>query len=293
MNFATWLTACETSVNLHTTALLRQGQAGSQRSRQSGSGFRFKQYTAYRPGDLRRFIDWKASRKADTLLLRQFEHEARLDVMAICDLSTSMHFGYNPPKLRLALDCTGILGLAASRQGHAFGLMTFAADVISHIPPRQHKGAIVHALAHLWELSRRYTASYGTQLKPILRVLASQKPQLICLMSDFRMPDWRPVLRTLRAVHDLIVVFVEDPAETRIANRGRIALRDLERGQFIYLDTASATVRHHYREQAESERASCLYDLRHICGSQSLVTTTSADYAGDLVRFLMTRTMHR
>lgn len=292
-NFAAWLMACDTAVKLHTTTILQQEQTDSQRSRQPGNAFHFKRHAVHRPGDPRRSIDWKASRKAHTLLSRQFEHEARLDVMAICDISPSMCFGYDLPKLRLALDCAGILGLAALHQGHAFGLMTFAANVVSHISPRRHKGAIVHALADLWNLAQRSAPTDGTRLRPILRVLAPRQPMLTCLVSDFRMPDWQPVLRALRARHDLMAVLVEDTAETCMANRGYIALRDIEQGRFMYLDTASETVRRHYQEQAEKERTMRLNDLKHICGNTSLVTTAPPDYKSNLVRLFLTHSMRQ
>ena len=126
MTFYEWLATCETSLTLHTSARLRQAQVGEQRSVHTGKGLRLRHHDEYRPGDERRFIDWKASRKDRTLLLRRFEAEKQLQVLALCDVSTSMLFGQHIAKYRIALDCVGALGLATLRQGNAFGLLPFA-----------------------------------------------------------------------------------------------------------------------------------------------------------------------
>lgn len=290
MSFADWLHTCDTSLAIQTTAWLRQEQAGGHRSRQLGAGFRLRHHDVYRPGDKRQHIDWKASRKSETLLVRRFAAPKRLDVHVACDVSASMLFGRKRAKLRIAVDCAGLLALAALRQGNAFGLTLFASDVVSHFPPRQGQGAILHALEYLWHYAPGVTWNTETRLTPVVSHMPLHRPALICVLSDFRMADWQPALHHLSAVHDTLVVWVEDEAETRLDNLGgSIAVRDLENGAVFPLDAASANVRRGLQMQMETERQARDQELQHVRDAEYIMATPATDYAGDLLRLFFAR----
>jgi uncharacterized protein (DUF58 family) len=292
MTFSEWLTTCETALTLHTTIMLRQKQVGAHRSSSIGKGLRLRHHEAYRPGDDRRFIDWKASRKDRTLLLRRFEAEKRLEVMVLCDVSTSMWFGRRLPKHRIALDCAGVLSLAALRQGEAFGLVAFANEVVAQFPPRQRREAVLQALEYLWNYTPSQAANTATLLVPVLQYLPVDRPLLVCLLSDFRMPDWQEGLDMLSAMHDIIAVVIEDEAETSLQALGRIVVRDLESGCMIELDTASPAYRQAYRERMLAARATREQLLQRLCGAQHIVASHATDYRGDLLRLFLARMTH-
>ena len=291
MTFDVWLATCETALTLHTTAILRQAQAGTHRSIYTGKGLRLRHHEEYRPGDERRFIDWKASRKDQTLLLRRFEVEKRLDVVVLCDISASMLFGRHLPKHRVALDCAGILGLATLRQGDAFGLLAFADETVAHFPPQQRRQAVLQALEYLWDYAPPAEASAMTLLTPVLHHLPTNRPLLVCILSDFRMPDWQEALDILSATHDTIAVLIEDEAETSLESLGRIVVRDLESGQLIELDTASRAYRRAYHEQVLDERTAREQILQSSCAAQYVVASPGTDYQSDLLRLFLARTV--
>lgn len=289
MTFGDWLATCEAALTLQTTARLRQEQPGAHRSVHTGKGLRLRHHEEYRPGDERRFIDWKISRKEDTLLLRRFEAEKRLEVVAVCDVSPSMLFGRHLSKQHIVLDCAGVLGLAALRQGSAFGLLAFAAETVAHFPPRQRRSAVLQTLEYLWAYAPPGEAHAETLLAPVLRHLPAQRSLLVCLLSDLRMPDWREALDILSATHDTIVVLIEDEAEAALEALGSIVVRDLESGRFVELDTASAAYRRAYREQMLAERTAREQILQHACGSQYIVASHATDYRGELIRLFLAR----
>lgn len=291
MTFDEWLTSCETTLTLHTTARLRQARAGSHRSTSTGSGLRLRQHEAYRPGDERRFIDWKASRKDRALLLRRFAAETQLQVIVLCDVSASMLFGQQLSKRQIALDCAGLLALATLRQSDTFGLLAFAADTVAYHPPRQQRHAVLRSLESLWRYTSPATPPTATRLATVLRDLPLDRPALVCVLSDFRLPgDWRHTLNVLTATHDTVAVCIEDDAEATLPAVGRVVVRDLESGQFIELDTASRRFRHAYREQTLAERQAREQVLQHACGAQYMVASASTDYRSDLLRLFFART---
>ncbi len=290
MTFDEWLATCETSLALHTTARLRQTQAGIHRSTYTGNGLRLRHHEAYRPGDERRFIDWKASRKERTLLLRRFEAERQLQVIVLCDVSASMLFGHHLPKHQIALDCAGLLGLATLRQGDAFGLVAFADETVAYYPPRQRRDAVLRTLEYLWRYEPAEQRTAETCLAPVLHHLPVNRPVLVCLLSDFRMPDWGETLDVLTATHDTIAVLIEDDAEISLAALGRVIVRDLESGQLMELDSASRAFRQAYREQMLAQRTAHEQALQHACGAQYMVASATTDYQSELLRLFLART---
>jgi uncharacterized protein (DUF58 family) len=291
MTFDEWLASCETNLALHTTARLRQARVGSHRSTYTGNGLRLRQHEVYRSGDERRFIDWKASRKERTLLLRRFEAETQLQVIVLCDVSASMLFGEHQAKQQIALDCAGLLALATLRQADTFGLVAFADTAVAYHPPRQRRAAVLQSLEALWHYTPPETSRTSTHLASVLRYLPVNRPSLVCVLSDFRSPDdWRDTLNILTASHDTVAVCIEDGAEVTLPPVGNIVVRDLESGQFIELDTASRRFRHAYREQIQAEREACEQALQRACGSQYIVANANTDYQGDLLRLFLART---
>lgn len=291
MTFDEWLATCETTLALHTTARLRQARAGSHRGTHTGNGLRLRQHATYRPGDERRFIDWKASRKEQTLLLRRFEAETQLQVIVLCDVSASMLFGQHQTKQQIALDCAGLLALATLRQADTFGLVAFADNTVVYRPPRQRRDAVLQCLEALWHYTPPETPATSTHLASVLRHLPANRPSLVCVLSDFRSPDaWRDTLNILTASHDTVAVCIEDDAEASLPPVGNIVVRDLESGQFVEMDTASRRFRHAYHEQIQAEREAREQALQRACGSQYIVASANTDYQSDLLRLFLART---
>ncbi|GIX48797.1 MAG: hypothetical protein KatS3mg131_3008 [Candidatus Tectimicrobiota bacterium] len=289
MTFTDWLLSCEAALALRLRAVLRHGPPGAYRGREAGKGFRLHHYEAYRPGDDRRGLDWKASRKEGTLLVRRFTAERRLEVLALCDVSASMCFGRTQPKLRIALDCAGLLALAALRRGNAFGLLAFAADVVAYFPPRQRRDAVLAALEYLWTYRPEGTAA-PTRLAAVLPYLSPQRPRLVCLLSDLRTPDWQEVLAALCAHHDPLVVRIADEGEKTLPTLGPFVVKDLESGEHRLLDTASLAVRRAYRQAAEAVQAEHERALQRLCGTAYVLAEPTTDYREALVRLFLEKT---
>jgi len=161
---------------------------------------------------------------------------------------------------------------------------------VAHFPPRQRQGAILHALEYLWHYAPRVTCNTETQLAPVVSHMPMHRPALVCVISDFRMADWQPALHQLSAVHDMLIVCVEDEAETHLAHLGgSIAVRDLESGDVFPLDIPSVITRRRLQAQMETERQARHRDLQHVCGAEYITATPTTDYAGDLFRLWFIR----
>ncbi len=288
MTFEEWLTRCEHTLEVSTPAQLQQLRAGMHRSVHFGKGLRLRHHEAYRPGDPRSAIDWKASRKENTLLLRRYEEEKQLEVMMLCDVSASMLFGRHESKHRLSVDCAGLLGLASLQQGNAFGVIAFAEDMVAHFPPQQHRRAVLQALEYLWYYQPPAASATTTRLAPALRYLPTNRSVLALIVSDFSMPDLQESLGNVSALHDTIPILITDEAEDALAPLGHIVVHDLESGQFVELDTASVAYRQAYQAQRQAERVSREHFFQQYCGDY-IVTSHATDSLGELLQLFLAR----
>jgi len=58
-----------------------------------GKGLEFDSYREFYPDDDAKDIDWKASTKANKLLVKQYVEERDLNIMFVIDISDNMLFG--------------------------------------------------------------------------------------------------------------------------------------------------------------------------------------------------------
>ena len=58
-----------------------------------GKGLEFDTYRNYSPGDDASFIDWKASARANELLVKEYVEERDVKIFFLVDVSSSMVFG--------------------------------------------------------------------------------------------------------------------------------------------------------------------------------------------------------
>ena len=237
---------------------------GSPRGSSIGAGQEFVAHTSlfHRP-DPRR-LDLRASLRTlnEDWLVRVNRQRAGVAVRAIVDVSTSMNFGGQRPKLHVVADFLEALGLSAFRVGDAVGMMSFDENERSDLfmPARVSRGmgaimaaalrAVCDSASHAADGgirerlaaqrhaagARRAAAAEGIPtkvggLEEAASHLAGQQG-LVFLVSDFHWP-----LGSLNSILDLLAyasvvpIVVWDPAETSPpASNGMAFLRDAESG---------------------------------------------------------------
>ncbi|RMD65679.1 DUF58 domain-containing protein [Candidatus Pacearchaeota archaeon] len=112
-----------------------------------GRGLEFEGYRAYAPDDDASLIDWKASKRANKLLAKQYREEQNLKVVFIYDVSENMVLGSSEKlKCEYAAEVGAALAQLILSFGNKVGLITFSNEVTNYIPPmrgRQALGAFV------------------------------------------------------------------------------------------------------------------------------------------------------
>lgn len=245
----------------------------------------------YQPGDEIRRIDWNVTARMNRLFVRQYLEERELTAWLLVDLSPSMRFGTRRQLKRdSAIEFAGVAAYIISRHGDKVGLMGFPGRE-AFVPPRggrMHALRIIHVLE---QAASRDMASggpdFGTSLRHLVRLL--RRRSLVFVISDFLGPEgWEPAMRELSRRHDVIAVWIQDPAERELPDVGGLFVRDPETGEQLWVDTSDPALRRAYRELTERQRSRVQAALR-TSRIDVLELSTAEPLVEPLVRFIQYR----
>ena len=254
----------------------------------------------YQPGDEVRRIDWNVTARMNRLFVRQYLEERELTAWLLVDLSPSMRFGTRRQLKRdTAIEFAGVAGYIITRHGDKVGLLGFPGRR-TFVPPRggrTHALRIIHALEQAAAgqdgpaRGARPEDSEALDLAGSLRHLARilRRRSLIFLVSDFLgRPGWEQPLRELARRHDLIAVWIQDPAERELPDVGGLFVRDPESGEQLWVDTSDARLRTTYRDLVAQQRANVAAAFR-LARTDVLELSTAEPLTDPLVRFVQYR----
>jgi len=205
---------------------------GLHRAPYFGASIDFAEHRGYVPGDDIRRVDWRLYARTDRYYVKQYEADTNTNFSVLLDVSRSMGFASRGvSKLEYASYLSACLAYLAHRQRDRVGIITFADEVIEHVPPSaKHFGVV------LYTLDRARPARPGSL--QVLGPLAEhfKRRSVLALISDFyEEPDAvLDAIKPLRFLgNDLIVFHVLDPAELDFGYEEASAFQDLESGEQI------------------------------------------------------------
>jgi len=244
----------------------------------------------YQPGDEIRRIDWNVTARMNRLFIRQYLEERELTAWLLVDLSPSMGFGTRRHlKREVAAEFAAVAAYIITRHGDKVGCLAFPGRTLPVIPPRAGR---VQALRILQVLQRTPEGEGGpTDLAAALRHAGRllRRRRLVFLISDFlAAPGWGTALRDLSRRHDVIAVWIRDPAEEDLPDVGVIPTRDPETGQQTWVDTSDPRVRAAYRELIQAQHATVREAFRRA-RVDALELSTAGALADPLIRFITYR----
>lgn len=244
----------------------------------------------YQPGDEVRRIDWNVTARMSRLYVRQYLEERELTAWLLVDLSPSMAFGTRRRlKRELAVEFAGVAAYIIARHGDKVGALAFPGPGVPMVPPRAGRS---HTLRLLHTLQRTEARGQGTtDLAATLRTAAGlfKRRHLVFVISDFiAPPGWERPLRELGQRHDVIAVWVRDPAEEALPDVGIMPVRDPETGAHCWIDTSDARVRRAFAGLVAARRARITDAFRHA-RVDHLELSTAESMVDPLVRFVLRR----
>jgi uncharacterized protein (DUF58 family) len=283
-------------LDIRTRRMMNDSLVGEYHSVFKGRGMDFDEVREYVPGDEVRTIDWNVTARAGHPFVKKYTEERELNLLLVVDISASGNFGSGTrSKRELAAEVASLLALSAIRNSDKVGLLLYTDRLEEYLPPAKGRRHIQHVVREILFHSPK---GRGTDTVKALEV-ASQvlhRRAIVFLVSDFQSNGdattgraaLRRAIRLTNRRHDLIAVQIEDPRERELPDVGLLSLEDAESGEMVELDTADASVRECFSQEAGARARKLLADIRSE-GVDTLELKTNAPYLPALQRFFKNR----
>lgn len=252
------------------------------------SGLEFDDVRAYQYGDDVRSIDWNVTAKGHGTFVKTYREEKEQNVFLLLDVSSSQELGVpGAQKMDIGKEISGILALAALKQGSQIGMICFSNVKERYLKPgkgNEHAYALIKALAELQPQSTKTDIGAGIRLA--LNVV--KRKSIIILISDFIDLNYERELTMIAKKHDLIVLQLIDKREMEFPKLGIIPLLDKETGKTIWMNTSSKAFRSRYLAPYAQNQEK----LSKICRQYQadfLPILTDQDYVPQLVNLFRSR----
>jgi uncharacterized protein (DUF58 family) len=179
-----------------------------------GRSLDFDDLRAYVPGDEVRDIDWKASARHGSPLIKRYVAVRRQTLMLIADTGRNMAAGSRDGETKkdIAVMALGVMGYLAHRHGDVVGLVCGDASGSRTIPA---KAGEAHLERLLQEVDSGASLDSGPsrleeQLRHVARTVKGRK--LLFVVSDELAadPGLEQLLRRLRAQHEILWLTIRD-----------------------------------------------------------------------------------
>ncbi|SDD42539.1 DUF58 domain-containing protein [Aquimonas voraii] len=188
---------------------------GAHQHRRRGEGTEFHQLREYRTGDSLRQIDWKATRRAQKLISRDYQDERNQQVVLLVDTGRRMlahdgslsHFDH-------ALNASLLVAFIALRQGDSVGLMASGGES-RWMPPARGLGAIDRLLDTVYDLQPQPVA---TDYIEAAMQLGARQPRraLVLIVTNARDEDIEDLLAGVRQLQRRHLVCVASLREAML-----------------------------------------------------------------------------
>jgi uncharacterized protein (DUF58 family) len=255
-----------------------------------GKGLDFEDFRQYVNTDDASEIDWKASKRANQLLIRQFREERDMDVFFIVDVSNSMLFGSTEKlKHEYAAELVAALSHFVLRSGDKIGLILFTDRVVKFLPTG--KSQTHHYILLKYLMTPRYYGG-GFKISSALNFLKRTTGEkcLVFLISDFIGMErgWERIVKDVSGKFDGVAVIVRDPRDQRLPpESGQVVVSDPYSSREMLIDCAdkSRLGFESYVAEEEKKLKGILNNSRWDC----LEVTTKEPFILPVLKFLKRR----
>ncbi|MET3950422.1 DUF58 domain-containing protein [Arthrobacter sp. UYEF36] len=190
---------------------LLEGQYGSV---SHGRSLDFEDLRAYVPGDEVRDIDWKATARHGSPLVRRYLAVRRQTLLLVTDTGRNMaaESRDGEPKRDIAVLALGVVGYLAHRHGDAVGLVCGDSGGSRALPGTAGEAHLERLLSDVHDTTSLDAAPsrLETQLDYVARNFSRR--MLLLVVADELLPDAETerLLRRLRAQHEILWLTVRD-----------------------------------------------------------------------------------
>jgi len=274
-------------IEIYTKRLLKGTLIGDSRSALKGTGFEFDQIREYQVGDDVRSIDWNASARMNSLLMKQYIEERSRTVFLVIDVSKSSIFGSTTSGKRdIIAQVASVLALVSDFGKDAVGLLLFSDVVEEYIPPGRGSFHVRKIMELLFSFqSNKVKTQISAAFAHLLQL--KKKDAIVFVVSDFIDSQLAVYLPQMAIAYDLIAIRCLDDREKQLPSIGFIVAQDIETGQIVTLDMRKAATSH--PSFFLKDRLAKQNKLFKKYGVDVLQISQQHDFVGDIIRFFRKR----
>lgn len=264
---------------------------GSWTTNFKGHGIEFSGYRSYQFGDDASIIDWKASLRGKSILVKEYVEEKSVNVYFILDVSNSMLFTSTKKlKVEVGAELVSSMAYAVLRSGDAVGMSMVTDKLVTKTPissGRKMHYYIVNDLLNLNNYGGNY--DFNAIMKRLFTYLKSRA--VVVIVSDFigLSDDWYRYLRIASQKYQIIGIMIRDPRDRELPKTGgQFLIEDPYSGEKLYID--AKTYAKAYQKFVEEEE---LKIEKHFKASKSdlLRISTTEDIYPALSKFFKKRAL--
>lgn len=249
----------------------RSAGGGGHRSHARGRGLEFEEVRPYQAGDDVRNIDWRVTARHQTPYTKLFREERERPLLMLVDQRPGMFFGSRYCcKSVLAAQLAALLAWAALGRGDRVGGLVLGADSERRLEPHRSSRTVLALLAAVAEYNQALSAQTPSapvatgvtgMADSLLEMRRIARPGssvwLISDLADMDQPEAQRQLQLLARHTRINALWVHDPLELALPERGRLSVTDGSRQLQIDCDNRSLTEgfhRHMTQRRQQLER---------------------------------------
>lgn len=255
-----------------------------------GRGLDFEGYRVYSPTDDARDIDWKASARANEILVKEYQIEADKKIMFIVDVGSNMVFGSTPKiKCEYAGEVIAAFSHLLISSNDRVGFFLFD-DEIRHFYDCEGGQKRFEMFMDVLSNGENYGGRSNLDLAVSFALdYVDDSISAIILVSDFINvnEDTKKKLDFLSSRFETIAIMVQDPLDISLPDiEGEIALQSPTTGEQLIVNPKIA--RKIYEKHAK-EKKEFVEGVFRKTGIDYVELNTSEDFAIPLAVFLKER----
>lgn len=198
---------------LYSTAQL-QNQFGMKRIRKIGTNTEFENIKNYTIGDEYRLINWKATAKANRLMVNQFQEEKSQPVYSLIDLGRTMRMPFDGLKLLdYSINSSLVVANISLQKNEKAGLITFNKRIQDHVVADRKNHQMQLILEKLYNVQTDFLESDFGQLYAYIKRKLTQR-SLFFIYTNFETIDGLerqlPYLKLIKKSHVVVLILFKN-----------------------------------------------------------------------------------